>query len=677
MKHYFATLLLLLACGTAAARSVYPFNEGWRFFFKSENSSDNARHVTLPHTWNTDTGGTGLFLETTANYQNDFYGMPEWAAKRIFVKFYGVQSVANLFVNGSYVGEHRGGATAFTFEITDKIKIGADNALMVVVSNNSRPDVLPTSTDMNLYGGIYREAELIVTDRTAISPLFLGTEGVLVKQTSVSHDRAEGEATVHLTSAGGGSACQVTLEITAPDGRKVFTRNQRAKLDGKAVVIPFSFDKPALWSTASPSLYRVTVRTEADDMRDEVTVRTGFRTIRTSPSEGFLLNGERIPVRGVTLYHDNAISGGALTAEDYDSDLAQIRTLGANAIRSAVTPHAQYLYDRCDEQGLLVWVDMPLHRAPFLGDVAYYATPQFEENGRQQLREIIAQNYNHPSVAMWGIYSLLWTRGDNVIPYLRTLNKTAHEMDPSRPTVACSDQNGEINFVTDLIVWQQNVGWERGSTDDVKVWRDMLRKSWSHLSSGVCFGGSGFIGHKSYTAKAAPRSNWMPMERQTRFHEEYMRNLQNDSLFWGVWINNMYDYGSVRRPYGVNGAGLVTLNRRECKDAFYLYKSLWNKREPTLYLTDKRRRLRDSQRQAFKVYSSQGAPLLLVNQDTVKLNEYAPCQYLSDTVTLLGDVRVTVSAGALRDSVELRVGNVLKPKRNPAPRRTTSPQTTN
>lgn len=677
MKHYIATLLLLLACGTAAARSVYPLNEGWRFFFKSENSSDNARHVTLPHTWNTDTGGTGLFLETTANYQNDFYAMQEWAAKRIFVKFHGVQSVADLFVNGSHVGQHRGGATAFTFEITDKIKIGADNALMVVVSNNSRSDVLPTSTDMNLYGGIYREAELIVTDRTAVSPLFLGTDGVLVKQTSVSSDRAEGEASVHLTSTGGTSACQVTLEITAPDGQKVFSRNQRAKLDGKPVVIPFSFEKPALWSPASPSLYRVTVRTEADDMRDEVTVRTGFRTLRTSPSEGFVLNGERIPVRGVTLYHDNALSNGALTTEDYDADLAQIRTLGANSIRSAVTPHAQYLYDRCDEQGVLVWVDMPLHRAPFLGDVAYFATPQFEENGRQQLREIIAQNYNHPSVAMWGIYSLLWTRGDNVIPYLRTLNKTAHEMDPSRPTVACSDQNGEINFVTDLIVWQQNVGWEKGSTDDVKVWRDMLRKSWSHLNSGVSFGGSGFVGHKSYTAMAAPRANWMPMERQTRFHEEYMRNLQDDSLFWGVWVNNMYDYGSVRRPYGINGAGLVTLNRRDYKDAFYLYKALWNKQEPTLLLTDKQRRLRDSERQAFKVYSSQGAPLLLVNQDTVKLNEYASCQYLSDTVALKGMVWVKVSAGALRDSVELMVGNVLKPKRNPALRRTTGLQMTN
>ena len=171
MKKQIVSLLLLLAGFAATAREIYPLNEGWRFFFKSENSSDNARQITLPHTWNTDTGGSGFFLETTANYQNDFFIPEEWASKRLFVRFYGVQNVADLFVNGYHVGEHRGGATAFAFEITDKIRFGADNALTVVASNYARPDVLPGSTDTNLYGGIYREAELIVTDRTAVSPL--------------------------------------------------------------------------------------------------------------------------------------------------------------------------------------------------------------------------------------------------------------------------------------------------------------------------------------------------------------------------------------------------------------------------------------------------------------------------------------------------------------------------
>lgn len=676
MKRYIATLLLLAACASVQAREVFPLNEGWRFFFKSENSSDNARHVTLPHTWNTDTGACGYFLETTANYQNDMYIPAEWASKRLFVKFYGVQNVADLFVNGYHVGAHRGGSTAFTFEITDKIRFGEDNALLVVVSNNSRDDVLPASTDMNLYGGIYREAELILTGKTAVSPLHLGSEGVLVRQNSVTSALVESEAEIYLTSAGE-STCMLTLDITAPNGRKVFTKRQKTRLDGKPVVIPFSIADPQLWSPSSPALYRVTASIGEETVTDSVTVRTGFRNIQVTTAGGLTINGERIPVHGVTLYHDNAISGGAVLAQDYDADLQQIRDLGANALRSAVMPHAQYLYDRCDEQGLLVWVDSPLDRSSFLGDVAYFATPQFEQNGIQQLQEIIAQNYNHPSVVMWGIFSRLWMRGDDVTPYLRRLNDTAHAMDRSRPTVACSDQNGGINFITDLIVWRQDVGWRKGSTDDVAVWRNQLQKNWSNLRSGVCYGGSGFIGHKSYTAQAAPRSNWMPEERQTRFHEEYVKNLQNDSLFWGTWINNMFDYGSARRPYGINGEGLVTIDRRERKDAYYLYRALWNERKPTLHIVDKRRSLRDRNRQAFSVYSSVGAPTLFVGADTVAMTQYAACQYRSDSVEIQGIVQVKAVAGEQCDSVTLRVGNVLKPKRQPVPRRTAGPQQTN
>lgn len=676
MKRLVLTLLLLLAAASAAAREVFPLNEGWRFFFKSENGSDNARHVTLPHSWNTDPLAEGYFRETTGNYQNDMYIPAEWASRRLFVRFYGVQSVADLFVNGCHVGQHCGGGVAFTFEITDKIRFGADNALLMVVSNSYRNDVLPTSTDANLYGGIYRPAELIMTERTAVSPLYLGSDGILVHPSAVDAGRVEGEVEVHLTAKGENN-CMLTLGIAAPDGTPVFTRRQRARLDGKPVAVPFSFADPQLWSPAAPALYTVSVTLGDEQTLDSVAVRTGFRAIGTSPGDGFLLNGVRIPVRGVALYHDHALSGGTLRPKDYDEDLALVRDLGANAIRSALMPHAQYLYDRCDEQGLLVWIDLPLHRAPFLGDVAYYATPQFERHGEQLLREIIAQNMNHPSVVMWGLFSRLWMRGDNVVPYLRRLNETAHAMDPSRPTVACSDQDGELNFVTDLIVWRQDVGWRRGSTDDVTLWRDQLLRNWSHLRSAVTYGGSGFIGHKSYTAQAAPRQNWMPEENQTRFHEEYARNLQNDSLFWGTWIANLCDYGSARRPYGINGAGLVSFDRQARKDAFYLYRALWNGGSPTLHLVDKRRRLRDQERQAFRVYSSAGAPVLTVCGDTVAMHEYAPCQYRSDSVSVLGTVPVRVAAGELADSVTLRVGNVLKPKRLQVPLQIKGLQKTN
>ena len=677
MKRFITLVLLMLGIALSArAREVFPINEGWRFYFKTERTSDNARHVTLPHSWNTDPLAQGYWLETTGNYMNGMYIPKEWASKRLFVKFYGVQSVADVFVNGSHVGTHRGGGTAFVFEITDKIRFGTDNALLVMVSNSWRDDVLPTSTDMNSYGGIYREAELIVTESTAVSPLYYGSDGVLIHPQSVSAERAEGEIEVHLTSRSE-NTCMLNLEISAPDGRTLFTKRQKAKIEDKPVLIPFQVENPELWSPDHPALYTVTAAIGEDSITDRVVVRTGFRSLNVTPDDGFLINGVRTPLHGVVLHHDNALSGGTLVAQDYDADLQVVRRIGANAIRSAVMPHAQYLYDRCDETGLMVWIDAPLQRSPFLSDMAYFATPAFEENGLQQLREIIAQHINHPSVVMWGIFSQLWMRGDDVTPYLRRLNETAHTMDASRPTVACSDQDGTVNFITDLIVWKQNVGWQRGSTDDVAVWRDLLQKNWSHLRSGVQYGEPGFLGHKSYTSQALPRSNWLPEERQTRFHEEYARNLQNDSLFWGVWIESLFDYGSSRRPYGVNGTGLLTLNRREAKDAFYLYKALWNTAEPTLHIVNKRLRLRDGNMQLFRVYSSAGTPLIMAGADTLAVTEYAPCQYRTDSVSLQGVVEIKAMAGALRDSVTIRIGNVLKPKRTPGLRRTAGPQTTN
>ena len=676
MKRFMLFLLFAGFAATGFAREVFPLNEGWRFFFKSERTSDNARHITLPHSWNTDPMAPGQWLETTGSYQNGIYVPLEWATKRIFLKFYGVQSVADLFVNGSYVGSHRGGATAFTFEITDKLRFGADNALLVVVSNSYRNDVLPTSTDMNLYGGIYREVELIMTDRTAISPLYFGSDGILIHPHSIDGERAEGEIEVHLTSKEE-STCTLNVDITNADGRVVFSRRQKARIDEKAVSGPFAIENPELWSPEHPVLYNVTASIGEDSITDRVTVRTGLRTIAVSTSGGLTVNNKRIPIHGVTLYHDNALSGGTLTAEDYDADLAQIRSLGANALRSAVMPHGQHLYNRCDEEGLLVWIDMPMHHSEFLGDMAYYAMPSFEQNGLTQLQEIIAQHINHPSVVMWGIFSCLPTRGDDVTPYIRRLNETARAMDSSRPTVACSNQDGSINFITDLIVWLQNVGWNRGSTDDLTVWLSQMWKNWSHLRSAISYGGPGFIGHKSYTTQAEPRINWMPEEKQTRFHEEYAKNLQNDSLFWGVWIDNMFDYGSARRPYGVNGEGLVTFNRREYKDAYYLYKAMWNNEEPTLHIVGKRRPLRGEEMQSIRVYSSVGMPLLLVGADTVAMTEYAACQYRSDSVAVKGTVLIRASVGDLSDSMMLRVGNVLKPKRYSALPQTADPQKTN
>ena len=672
----YALLGLLLATLPLGAREIHPLNEGWRFFYASEPNSDNARFVTLPHSWNNNPTAEGSLRETTGLYQNDLRVPAEWASKRVFIRFYGAQNVMDLFVNGRHAGEHRGGATAFVFEITDKLRFGAENSLLAIVSNAARTNVLPTSAEMNFYGGLYREAELIVTERTAVSPLYLGTDGVLVRQRTATREKAEGEIEIHLTSKSE-TACTVAVDITAPDGRKVFAdRVQHAKVDGRPLKIAYTVPTPKLWSPATPDLYTVNVAVSKDGRSDRMSVRTGFRRIEAVPG-ALQLNGTGIPVRGVVLYHDNALSAGTLTPADYDYDLEAVRTLGANARRSAVMPHAQYLYDRCDEQGMLVWIDTPLQRAQFLSDAAYYATPAFEQNGLQQLQEIIAQNINHPSVVMWGLFSRLRNTGDDVRPYLRRLHETARTLDPSRPTVAVSDKNGDINYITEMIVWRQAIGWDKGHPDDLLIWLERLAKGWPHLCSAIQYGAPGVIGHSDIPLHNKPTAYRLPEGRQTHFHEEYARCLQNDSLLWGVWIENMFDYGSVRGHNGTNNMGLTTIDRRQHKDAYYLYKAMWNRREPTLHIAGKHNARRYAAQQMFRVYSSAGEPLMTIGADTIPMTLYAPCQYRSDTVELTGRAEVKVRAGKLQDKAIVLIDNAAKPNNRSVLPQTTNPQKTN
>ena len=444
-------LLVLLACVTAistlSAREVYILNNSWRFFFKDENSSDNARFVTVPHTWNSDAlTENGELRQTTANYRRKLFVPAEWQGKRLFLRFGGVMSVADVFVNGSFVGGHKGGRTAFAVEVTDKIFFGSENTLLVEVSNVYRSDLLPTSTEQNMYGGIYRDVELIVTDKTTVSPLYYGTDGVIVMPTKVSAESVEGSVKVALLGKKD-TQCNVTVDVVSPDGYVADTKSVKAKIDGKLLNIPFSVTNPELWSLHSPSLYRVDVVVGADT----VSLNTGFRKLEITPQQLLTLNGKQLPVRGVNLCHDNAKSANALTESDYDADFATIKQMGANAIRSVEGPHSQMLYDKCDREGMLVWVDTPLCQSPFLSDIAFYNSDAFKQNGREQLKEIILQNIHHPSVAMWGIFSLLRGRSADLMGYVKELNSLAKSTDPSRPTVSCSNQDGDINFITTLL----------------------------------------------------------------------------------------------------------------------------------------------------------------------------------------------------------------------------------
>lgn len=629
MKRYLLLISMLAAfVAESAAREVYRLNDDWTFYFRSENSADDARNITLPHTWNLDAlAGNSEYQRTTGNYMRRLYIPADWASKRLFLRFDGVQTVADVFVNGYHVGEHRGGFTAFTFEITGRVKFGAENRLLVVVSNTFQNDVLPTSTEQNVYGGIYRDVDLILTDRVAVSPTVWGTDGLFVEQVSVDDDAVEGRAAVYVSAP---KDCQgmITLTVRDPDGYVVVEKTQKNnRTAGEPVTIPFTVDAPRLWSPAAPNLYTVTARVACDSLSDEVTVRTGFRRIAAS-GRGLLVNGDTVRLHGVALYHDRASVANAFTAADYDEDLAFVHDVGANAVHSVSGPHDQYLYDRLDERGLMAWIDLPLMRSPYLGDVFYFPTERFRANGREQLREIVAQNFNHPSVVMWGIFSLVWQRGDDVTPYIRELHTALKRVDPSRPTVALSNQDGELNTITDLIALKQNVGWMRGTTDDVEYWCETLHKSWGNLLAAPCYGVPGYPSQQDdLLGRPTPGTHWLPERWQTRFHEEYARRIVSDPAFWGEWVNAMFDFGTARGANDRYACGMVTLDRRQKKDIYYLYRTLWNRREPTLYIAERRWRVRPSAEQRIKVYSSGEDPVLLVNGDSVALTKYAEGQF--------------------------------------------------
>ena len=665
MKRYIICLIATIICWGASARQVFSLNEEWLFFYKTDVSSDVARKVNIPHTWNQDAlGGNGEYLKTIANYSRNMFIPKEWEGKRMFLKFYGVQSVADVFINGHHIGEHRGGWTAFTFEITKYVRLGDNNQVVVVVNNAYQNDVLPTSSELNLYGGIYRDVELIVTEQTTISPLYYGCDGVLIHQDNVTEGAVDATAAIYVTSITD-KLCDLYVEIFDPDQRLVYKRAIKEQiLPNKPINVPFRIEAPQLWSPSQPKLYTIKVSI-GKDLNDEVTVTTGFRRIEVEPLTGLKINGKREHIKGVTLQHDRAVIGSALKERHYEDDLAKVCDMGANAIRSSTAPHAQYLYDLCDRTGMMVWVDTPFTRAPYLSDFSFFATQRFKENGLQQMREIIAQNINHPSIVMWGIFSLVWMRGDNILDFVNELNTTAKTFDPSRPTVACSNQDGDINFVPDLIVWQQDMGLEKGLINDLQMWSERQHSDWSHLRSAVAYGAPGSINIQANSSlkpvDVSPQ--WQPERWQTDFHEGYAKILAPDSLYWGLWINNMFEFGSVRHTDGISRAGVVTFDRNDKKDAYFLYRALWNKTSPTLHITEKRRNIRQDSIQQIKFYSSAATkPVLTINNDTIKFREYAPHQFKSDSVVLHGNNRVVLTAGDLREEQTITIGNSLKPR---------------
>ena len=620
MRATIAGLLVALAGPSLAAdgRSVVPLDTGWAFEGPSVDGRTVRGTVTLPHTWNATDSLDGLeYARGVGTYTRVLAIEASSKGRRFFLRFEGANTVADVEVNGHAVGQHRGGYTAFAFEITPFVRPGAENTLVVRVDNRKQPDVLPLGGDFNIYGGLHRPAWLVATGPVCVSLLDHASPGVYVRQPKVSEAEAQVEVTTVVSNGGAGPAA-VSLTTTLLDAAGASfaeaTRDESVAPGETRVTQALSITRPRLWQgREDPYLYQARVRVAVGgQVVDEVTQSLGLRTLRFDAKEGFFLNGKPLKVRGVSRHQDWKGKGAALTNADHETDLALIVEVGANAVRLAHYPHAEHFHDLCDRAGLLVWAEIPFVDS-FMG--GYADTPAFRENGRQQLVELVRQAGNHPSIALWGIYNELTERGGNTaaqVGYVRELQALAKQEDPGRPTTAASllGPGNPLAAIPDTIAFNRYFGWYNGRPEALGPFLDDAASELPGRAIGVSEYGAGGdpAQHEQPPRRPFPLFHpWHPEEYQALVHEGNWAEIEKRPFVWGGFVWNMFDFGVHSRREGgtnaINDKGLVTYDRSLRKDAFYFYKASWSP-EPVLYITSRRHVVREAARTDVKVYAN-------------------------------------------------------------------------
>lgn len=619
-------LFMLYGMSMFAQRQDILLNNDWNFRFSHQVQKGTEVRVDLPHTWNAQDALSGKidYKRGIGNYEKNLFIRSEWKGKRLFIRFEGVNNIADVFVNRRHIGEHRGGYEAFIFEITGKVEYGKENSILVRVNNGEQLDIMPLVGDFNFYGGIYRDVHLLITDETCISPLNYASPGVRLIQDSVSHKYAKVRAVVDLSNGDSGNR-EVELNVRLLDGQRVVKEGtKKVNLSGNAAMhqeFTFEIDQPHLWNgRQDPFLYQAEVTLSRNgQMVDRVTQPLGLRFYRIDPDKGFFLNGKHLPLQGVCRHQDRSEVGNALRPQHHEEDAALMLEMGVNAVRLAHYPQATYFYDLMDKNGIIVWAEIPFVGPGGYNDKGFVDLPAFRANGKEQLKELIRQHYNHPSICVWGLFNELTELGDNPVEYIKELNVLAHQEDPTRLTTSASNQMGDLNFITDAIAWNRYDGWYGGTPADLGKWLDRMHKDHPEICIAISeYGAGASIYHQQDSlVKTVPTSWWHPENWQTYYHIENWKTISSRPYVWGSFVWNMFDFGAAHRTEGdrpgINDKGLVTFDRKVRKDAFYFYKANWNGEEPMLYLTGKRNTARTQRLQTIIAFTNQSGAELFVN----------------------------------------------------------------
>ena len=582
-------------------RKITNLNEGWRFL-KADVPAETAaayavrgEAVTLPHTWNAVDGqdGGNDYHRGTCWYVREL-SAEECAGERLFLEFKGAAHSCEVYLNGVQLARHEGGYSTFRVELSGKL---ADrNILSVSVSNEDSDRVYPQKADFTFYGGLYRDVDLISVPAEHFELLKDGTPAIKVTP-AVDLENKRAVVTVETWHNA------ESVEITVNGETKTVERTAE-----------FVIENVHLWDGLDdPYLYTASAKLPSGD---EVSTRFGCRVFVCDPQHGFFLNGRSYPLRGVSRHQDLKGKGNALSYEDHKADMAIIRELGANTLRLAHYQHAQEFYDLCDENGIVVWAEIP------------YITmhmPNGRENTLSQMRELITQCYNHPCIAVWGLSNEITAASavnEDLLENHRLLNELCHRMDPSRLTTMANvfmlEIDSPILEIPDVNSYNLYFGWYLGELEQTDEFFDEYHAKYPDR----------VIGFSEYGADANPAFHSSRPEKgdyteeyQALYHEHMLRMIEQRPYLWATHVWNLFDFAADGRDeggkHGENQKGLVTFDRSLRKDAFYLYKSAWNKKVPFVHLCGKRYVNRFEDETEIKVYSNKSEVSLYVDDTLV------------------------------------------------------------
>lgn len=631
-------------------RNVMELKDNWMFVKEAENAADAASKkgtaVSLPHTWNAVDGqdGGNDYHRGTCWYVTKFQKPELEAGSQVYVEFLGASVIADIYLNGEAVAHHEGGYSTFRVNLTDKLQ--EENVLAVALNNADNNYVYPQKADFTFYGGLYRMVNLIVVPESHFELDYVGGNGIAVTPTVECDENRvpTGKASVKVETWVTGNADSVVITITGEESESKTV----SVVDGHAEAT-FELEHVHLWDGVDdPYLYHAKAELSSGDVTETT---FGCRSFYTDPEKGFVLNGRVYPLRGVSRHQDRTGAGNALSYEMHKEDMEIIKEIGANTIRLAHYQHAQEFYDLCDEYGMVVWAEIP------------YITmhmPNGRANTLSQMEELVVQNYNHPSIVCWGLSNEITAAtpvDEDLLENHRLLNDLCHKLDKTRFTtmanVFMQETDSPLLEIPDVNSYNLYFGWYLGELEQNDEFFDEYHAKYPDRCIG--FSEYGADANPQYQSTNPTHGDYSETY-QTVYHEHMLKMIEERPYLWATHVWNMFDFAADGRDeggkHGVNQKGLVTMDRKLKKDAFYLYKAYWNKEDAFVHICGSRYVDRKEDTTEVKVYSNQTTVSLYV--DGTLLETQDGSRIFRFAVPMTGEHEIVAKAGAEEDSIHIR-----------------------